>query len=242
MLRVLSFGAGVQTTALAILVIKGKVKADILCFADTGVEKPETYWYMDAYIIPAMKDAGIPFEVVKNERNEPTLYGYYWNRQDLPSIQWRRCTDHYKLRPIKRRFPKDVHMMVGFSIDEAHRAERPRTLWATESYPLIEMGLTVVDCHRIITGYGWPLPLKSSCYICPFQPVLEWNWLKTHHPDLFQKALELEAHYYERKPNMRNRNGFGLLRGTPLHFLAAGIQPEMLIGGEYSCWSGACGH
>lgn len=242
MIRVLSFGAGVQTTALAILVIQGKLKVDVVVFADTGVEKPETYWYMESYTKPEFEKAHVPFEVIRNDRPgyEATLYDYYWSRRDLPSVQWRRCTDHYKLRPMKRRYRKDVHMLIGFSIDEIERTNRPRTLWATESYPLIEMGLSASDCHFIINDFGWPIPLKSSCYICPFQPVIEWNWLKMNQPALFLKALALEEHYYERRPTKRNE--FGLLRGTPLWKLRQGVQPEMLIPGEYSCWSGACGH
>ena len=40
---IMSFGAGVQTTTLAILVAQGKVKCDAVVFADTKGEKPETY-------------------------------------------------------------------------------------------------------------------------------------------------------------------------------------------------------
>lgn len=141
---------------------------------------------------------------------------------------------------MKKRFPKDVHMLIGFSIDEAHRAERKRTLWTSESYPLIEMGLTATDCVRIIQEHGLVVPLKSSCYFCPFQPFIEWNWLKNNHPELFKKALLLEENYYLRKPEKRNE--FGLLRGTPLWKVKNGLQPEMLIPGEQSCWSGHCGH
>lgn len=155
--RVLSFGGGVQTTALAVLAVEGKIKADIACFADTGCEKPETYWYMENYIKPTFKDIGLPFEYVRNTINEPTLYDYYWQRYDLPSVKYRRCTDHYKLRPMKKRFGKKAHLIIGFSIDEAYRVERKRTLWASESYPLIEMKLTAPDCHRIITSFGWPV-------------------------------------------------------------------------------------
>lgn len=135
-------------------------------------------------------------------------------------------------------------MMVGFSVDEAHRAKRrakqSSPLWKSESCPLIEKGLTVNDCKHIIQSYGFPMPIKSSCFFCQFQTPFEWQWLKYTHPDLFQKALDLEANYYTGS-SKRSRE-FGLFRGTPLWRLAAGQQLTMGLTLERSCWSGACGH
>lgn len=243
MIRVLSFGGGVQTTALAILAAEGKVKADVAVFADTGAEKPETYWYLENYTKPLLEKAGIEFVTVRNERPlyQPDLYGFLWRIKEIPGIIKRRCTDHFKLRPIKKWVGKqEVEMMVGFSLDEAYRAERPRHLWACESYPLIQQQMTVTDCRQVIKDFGWPLPVKSSCFFCQFTTPFEWQWLKTTHPDLFKKALDLEANYHERRPE--HKTNFGLYRGTPLWRLAAGKQMTMGLTLEQSCWSGACGH
>lgn len=241
--RVLSFGGGVQTTALVFLMIEKKIECDMLVFADTGVERPETYFYIDEVIKPLLEQQNLELITVRNEvpSEQPDLYGYYWNRQDIPSVNYRRCTDHFKLRPIKKLLGKDnIHMIVGFSADEINRAKRKRTLWAEESYPLIEMGLTGADCQRLIAENGYTIPLKSSCYICPFQPPFEWKWLKEYHPDLFQKALDLEARYHERKPEWRDK--FGLYRGLPLRHIAEGKQYSMGLTMERSCWDGVCGH
>jgi 3'-phosphoadenosine 5'-phosphosulfate sulfotransferase (PAPS reductase)/FAD synthetase len=64
-LRILSFGGGVQTTALAILVAQGKVKADAVVFADTGAERPGTYDYMNSYTKPLLKESGVEFVTVR---------------------------------------------------------------------------------------------------------------------------------------------------------------------------------
>ena len=238
--KILSFGGGLQTTALAILVAKGELEVDEVIFADTCCEKPETYWFMEHYIKQILSD----IVIVKSHLASTSygdLYAHYWRLATLQSVVHRRCTDHFKLRPIAKYYKgQEVEMMIGFSLDEAHRARKKRTRWAKESYPLIEMRITATDCRRIIQDYGWPIPTKSSCFICQYQKVPEWNWLKNNHKDLFQKAIDLEVHFHERRPVMKDK--FGLLGGTPLWHLKEGIQPEMFENTEYSCWSGHCGH
>lgn len=240
MKKLLLFGAGIQTTALAIMVAKGELQIDLAVFADTGGEKPETYWYMENYMLPLFKEAGIDFKIVRNElpNYQPDLYGFLWKIKDIPSVRQRRCSDHFKIRPIDRALGKEITKVIGFSFDEIYRAKRSRHKYV--EFPLIERQMTANDCRYLIQQYGWPLPLKSSCFFCVFQHPTEWNWLKNNHPKLFDKALALEANYHDRKPHMRD--SYGLLRGTPLRRLSSGLQPEMLIDTGESCWSGYCSH
>ena len=64
----LSFGAGVQTTAMLILVSKGEIEVDAVIFADTGAEHPETYGYIEKYDKPLCEKIGIPFMTVRMHR------------------------------------------------------------------------------------------------------------------------------------------------------------------------------
>ena len=240
MKRILNLGGGVQTTALAILLVEGKVKADMVIFSDTGGERPETYWYLDNYTWPLLRSAGVPYAVVRNVKKscQPDLYGWLWRLRQIPSISgYRTCSMKFKREAIeawlKNQGVTEYETMIGFSTDEIGRASRPALI-----YPLIEMGLSATDCRRIIGDYGWPQVLKSSCYFCPYQHVVEWNWLKSRHRDLFDKALALEARYHDAHADMTY---FGLVHGVPLHRLSEGVQPEM-FSGENSCWDGACGH
>ena len=253
MKTVLSYGGGVQTTALGIMVCQSKVHADIVIFADTGCERPETYWYMDNYMKPMFAEADIPFHVVRSEilSRQQGLYGELWGGKQIINVMRRSCTDHYKVRPI-RKFLKDwgvglsgrdVNMIIGFSADEANRAEKrqgKKEYYGKTSYPLMELGLTGADCQRLISDEGLPIPIKSSCYICPFQPPFEWQWLKANHPELFQKALDLEARFHERYP--QHRDTIGVYRGLPLRHIAEGQQYSMGLTLERSCWDGSCGH
>lgn len=240
MKRILSFGGGIQTTALAILIAEGKVKVDMAVFADTGCEKPETYWYIKNYMEPLFKQIGLEFAIVSTEKDDPTLYDYCWRIKDIPSVIGRRWyTDKYKVRVIQKLYGTDkkTSYTIGFSSDEGKRINPDKK---NAQYPLIDLGMTANNCRYYIQSNGYPLPLKSSCYFCPFQHPVEWNWLKNHHPDLFKKALVLEARFHEHRPHLRET--FGLVRGTPLRKLKNGIQPEMFQLEGDSCWSGYCSH
>ena len=233
--RVLSFGGGVQTTAMAILVAQGKITCGEVVFADTGAEKPETYWYMEKYTKPLFKGLDIPFTTVQMEGG--TLLDYCNRYCIIPSVVMRWCTDKGKVRPINKYLDKEAIRLVGFSTDEVERATRSKN---TAEYPLLELGYSYNDCEKTIVDYGWPMPLRSSCYFCTFQPWLEWNWLKREHPELIDKSIELEKNWYSRKPDARS--SMGVFGGKPLWKWVEGIQSEWEFPGEYSCYSGDCGH
>ncbi len=239
-MNILSFGGGVQTTALAILAARKEVQVDAAIFADPGAEKPETYWYIEAYIKPLFKEAGIPFIVVPGIRGKKqlNLIEYIRHYRTLPSIfnghRW--CTVEHKILPIERAMPK-AHQLIGFSVDEAQRKEHIKR---DAGFPLLDLGLTGADCQHIISNYGWPIPVKSSCFFCPFQRWEQWNWLKINHPELIESALSLEKGFHDRRPDLKDR--IGLFGGAPLWKFTQGIQMEMPLLKEYSCWSGACGH
>ena len=237
-MRILSFGAGVQTTALAILAVQGKMPVDVVVFADTKGEKPETYWYMENYTIPLLQHEGIRFEWLENQSkyDGKSLYDFSIKHQFLPGMPSRQCSDHFKARVIHKKFPK-AQKMIGFNTDEIKRSENP--IHKGSIFPLLELGYSGSDCVQIIQDYGWMIPTKSSCFFCPFQRPYEWNWLKTRHYDLFHKALELEQAMYDKHPEKRQQ--YGLFGGKPLWKFAEGIQQGFDLQ-ENSCWTGACGH
>src|SRR5512142_213642 len=64
-LRIISLGAGVQSTALLLLALHGEVAADAAIFADTGWEPAAVYAHLER--LRALAAArGFPIHVVRN--------------------------------------------------------------------------------------------------------------------------------------------------------------------------------
>ena len=82
--------------------------------------------------------------------------------------------------------------MIGFAYDEIQRTNATR--WKDQDvwYPLIEKKMTREDCARYIAGQGFPVPPKSGCFYCPFQRLDQWKNLRFKHPDLWERAINLE--------------------------------------------------
>lgn len=213
----LSMGAGVQTTALEILIYQGRVQTDEIIFSDTGLEKPETYAYIKKYLKPLADEIGVPFATVHlsceievvDENNQKTgekiqansLRDIIEARRRVPSLMHRWCTEKSKITPIKL-YIRDLQKkgiygrpskgLIGISTDEKHRMHQPHHGEYSNEFPLVEMGISRKDCEQIIRDFGWPLPVKSGCYLCPFQGGKEWDKLFYEHNDLFNDAMELE--------------------------------------------------
>ena len=56
----------------------------------------------------------------------------------------------------------------------------------------MEWGYDRQRCKQIITAAGLPIPIKSACFYCPASKKAEIAWLREHHPDLLERALQIE--------------------------------------------------
>lgn len=196
--RFLSFGAGVQTTALLLI-----DSYDEVIFADTKGEMPETYEYLENVTLPYAKQHGIKFTVLSDpvqekgtEFSTASLEEWCLHRKITPSRIQRWCTDRFKIRRI-RAYIKSIGAspaiaVMGISADEIERMHKPHWSEYTFEYPLIDKGLTREDCRKIITEHGLPIPPKSGCYYCPFARRSQFVKLYYEHPDLFKRAQAIE--------------------------------------------------
>lgn len=109
-LDVLSLGAGIQSTTLALLAIEGALpKPDVAIFADTGWEPRAVYDHLTRLTL-ALEAANIPVEVVRAgdlradalDLDKPIkVPAFVKNPDGSQGKQMRSCTDRYKLRPIR---------------------------------------------------------------------------------------------------------------------------------------------
>jgi hypothetical protein len=218
-MRILSLGAGVQSTTLALMACDGTLpNLDAAIFADTGWEPPAVYTQVDRLEAELTK-AGIPLHRVSNGNlrhdsiNPAHRYAsipyFVRNPDGSDGMGRRQCTSEYKLAPINRKVrellgakPPDFRSVprgriaeqwIGFSTDEVHRANDKRDLLYTfKRFPLLDLGMSRKDCTRWLEAAGWGHTAKSACIGCPFHGNAQWRDLRDNHPEQWADAVDFD--------------------------------------------------
>jgi hypothetical protein len=190
MLRVLSLGAGVQSTTLALLAAHGEIAMpDCAIFADPQWESRAVYDHLERLI------AMLPFPVYRvtggDIRQSIATGGFDpipWHIEG--GMGRRQCTKVYKLYPIRRKVREllggktprvGCEMWLGISRDEAHRIKPSTVAYIRNRWPLIERGMTRHDCLRRLERWGIAAP-RSACCGCPFLSDHDWQE-RRHQPE-----------------------------------------------------------
>lgn len=230
-LRVVSYGGGVQSTALLVLAAQGKIDFKTFLFCNVGEdsENPATLDYVRDYARPYAQAHHIEFlELNATRFGEPeTLYKRI-TRPGSRSIEIpvrmngngapgrRSCTADFKIKVVDRWLKQqNVHKLdgaqvgLGISLDEIERVKPnsdPDTIaWKQNVYPLldeVERPLTRQDCMNIIERAGLPIPPKSACWFCPYHKLSVWQEMRQSQPALFWKSVELEQLINERRATL----------------------------------------
>ena len=190
MRTVLSFGGGVNSTAMILGLYERGERPDLILFADTGGEKTSTYEHVGRMDRWVSEHAFGEIITVREERW--TLEEECLRSHTLPSIVvgLRSCSDKFKIRP-QERYLKSLGIpqhekWIGFDAGEAHRVVRGNR------YPLIEWGWGRGECIAAIERHGITVPPKSSCFFCPEMSEQEILDLGHSEPELLQRALAME--------------------------------------------------
>ncbi|MDA3961907.1 MAG: phosphoadenosine phosphosulfate reductase [Planctomycetota bacterium] len=227
---VVSYGMGVDSTALLVMLEWQGIRPDAIVFADTGSEKPETYAYATV-IEPWLQRVGFPaLTIVKNPSpiaGHASLIENCLDNRTLPSLAFGRhsCSLKWKVSPndawvssqdwarAARSADAQVLRLIGYDASAPDLRRRNKALRVTDpagpyafSYPLCESQITRDRCKEIILGAGLPVPVKSACTICPASHKEEVLWLAQHHPDLLAEALRVENLATH---NLRSTRGLG---------------------------------
>jgi 3'-phosphoadenosine 5'-phosphosulfate sulfotransferase (PAPS reductase)/FAD synthetase len=212
--HIVPLSGGKDSTALAVYTARNYPDIPFeYVFTDTGVELKEIYSYFDRLQhvlgkpivrITAMDMLSIP-EKQGRSAFDVVLYEHFSGF--LPSPRQRWCTRMLKIVPFERYVGSDrAYSYIGIRADENREgyvsggkpvllSEKPNI---TPVYPFRDDGITIDDVHMILEDSGLGLPdyyswrSRSGCYFCFFQQIAEWQGLKEHHPDLFEKAKEYE--------------------------------------------------
>lgn len=257
-LRAVSYGGGVQSTALLVLAAAGRIEFPLFLMANVGddSEHPDTLAYVREIAAPYAADHGIELVLldrIKRDKTVETLYGRLTRegsrslpipvRMDNGAPGQRSCTGDFKIKVIgkelKRRgatADEPAVVGIGISLDEIHRATS-RKVEAYESivYPLVGLGeetglkLRRNDCARIIADAGLPVPPKSSCYFCPFHTAAAWADLARERPDLFERAADLEDLLNRRRDELGKDHVYLTRYAMPLRDAVDTDQPLLPI-------------
>lgn len=194
----LSFGAGVNSVALAVLLVGEGWRGPIV-MAATGCEWPETDAYLDTFG-QWLGQHGLEVTMLSGEwrrgKEQMSLIDYCEHYRVTPFAGARWCTSTWKVEPLHAWCAANGHdpadLLIGIAAEESRRQpERVR--------PLVDRGIDRNGCARIIADAGLEVPHKSGCYICPFQSPRQWRYLAEVHPDLFERAARLEEASNERR-------------------------------------------
>ena len=220
-LRTISYGGGVQSSALIVLAAQGKLK-DIIggdltaaLFSNVGddSEHPKTLDYVRNIMIPwSIENDVNVLELRKVDKygNEITLLEKISDpdkkflkipaRYPSGAPASRHCTVDWKVRVLQKWLRENgatqddpAIVSIGISTDEYQRANsKSDAKYEKRIFPLLELGLSRDDCINLIADAGLEVPPKSSCYFCPFHTVKMWQDMRDNEPELFEKAAQLE--------------------------------------------------
>lgn len=179
----LSLGAGVQSSALLLMLDAGELPGPLpkaALFADTGWEPNAVYEHL-AYLERVVKRIPIIRVSAGNIRSQLLAHAAGRGRYASPPLYTltssgkrgrlrRQCTSEFKISPMRRWLRKHgygpkrpVVQLLGISFDEVERMSQSRVKWASVDWPLIERRLTRASCLAWLSDHGHPEPPKSAC-------------------------------------------------------------------------------
>jgi len=206
-IQVFSYGGGVQSVAIAALIMEGRLpRPDMAIISDTGYERGSTWDYMAQYTAPALESAGVTITRIKATdwgsqgaivQGTTVMLPVHIHNGKSRGF----CSNEWKKYPIRRYLRASgvvqCDMWIGFTSEEMRRVRVSDVAWAQNKYPLLgglfggpgDLVMNRQECLAIIHRHGWPIPEKSSCYICPNMRNSEWRSISRSE---FNQAVDVD--------------------------------------------------
>lgn len=199
-----SYGGGVQSIAIGLLVLDGKLpRPDLIVIADTGLESTETWEYLRETMMPLFDKANLSFHIASHDLSKVDLYSHkgdllipaYTKGGKLPTF----CSSEWKTYVIRRYLRslgvEKCDMWLGMSTDEIERIKPSGVKWINHQWPLClgyDIRMNRIECKQYILNHGMPEPPKSCCVICPHRRNPQWERQKRLYPQDHAKAVEID--------------------------------------------------
>lgn len=220
---IVSYGLGVDSTAVLVGLWKRGIRPDAILFADVGSEQEHTYAYLPV-INEWLRSVGFPEVTVVRYQASRFKHAYYETldgnclaNRTLPSLAFGRksCSLKWKGNPMDRHVETlpiaqqawergvKVQRLIGYDCSPAdnkrfaHAQTKGEDAKYRYIYPLQVWGLDRADCMTLIASVGLPVPPKSSCFFCPAMKQHEVLALPK------DKLIKIVAIEYNAQPNLR---------------------------------------
>lgn len=215
-LRVLSLGAGVQSSTLALMIEKGEIPmVDCAIFSDTMAEPKAVYEWLEylqkqvSYPIYKVQRGNLKQDMINavDGGNKFLVIPLYTVNSSTgkKGLLMRQCTNDYKIQPInkkirellnvgyRQRVLKDtkVELVMGISYDEMVRMKTNRLPYIENQYPLVDKKIRRKDCIDWMTTNNYPKPPRSACTFCPYHTNEEWLKIKENDEE-WKEVVELD--------------------------------------------------
>ena len=237
-MKVISLGAGVQSTAMLLMGLRGEIdRADCAIFADTGWEPKAVYDHLGR-LQEECKKHEFPLHVVQHgdirkdalSAKRTDSIPLHIEKDYGTGIIRRQCTGLYKINPInkkirsllgyrpRQRIKEIAEMWIGITVDEAHRMKDNQTRWITNRYPLIDLRMDRHNCVQYLKRIGWGHAPKSACIVCPYTDNARWRKMKMDRPEEWEDAVDFDYKVRERNIKQKRLKGKVFLHqsGIPL--------------------------
>ena len=209
-LHVISLGAGVQSTTMALMAARGEIGPMPHCaiFADTGFEPKRVYEHLEwlkgelPFPVYTVSNGNLRDAVMTATEGRYAAVPFFLEGGGMGR---RQCTHEYKLKPIswelrrilgkgrrERIAAGAVTVWLGISLDEVQRMKDASVKWQTNRFPLIEQKMTRWDCRLWLERRQYKVPPKSSCVICPYHTNAHWRDIRNNAPDDWELAVEAD--------------------------------------------------
>jgi hypothetical protein len=214
-LRILSLGAGVQSSTLAMLIEQGKVPmVDAGIFADVGAEPDNviewSQWLKSkvSYPIYIVQDRNLKQDLIDfslGKYHKIKIPFFTLSNNGKKGMNRRQCTADYKITPINKKIRnllglkkgerrKDgtvVELLMGISLDEVQRMKVNQLNYIKNQYPLIDMRWNRQKCIDWFKENYEVTPPRSACTFCPFHNNKEWLRVKQNKKE-WDEVVKLE--------------------------------------------------
>jgi len=217
-LRVLSLGAGVQSSTLALMIEQGELPPiDVAIFADVKGEPKKVYDWLEylkkkitSYPIHVITWRDLKQDILDASKGEYKAFTAPFFTKNIETgkkgMLRRQCTNSYKVQPViqeirkllglkkgeKRKAGTQVELLMGISQDEIVRMRKNQLNYITNEYPLVDKKMTRKDCLQWLEDNFYPTPPRSACTFCPYHSNKEWLDIKNGDQDEWKEIVAMD--------------------------------------------------